>query len=199
MRRTIPRHGFTLIELLVVTAILGVLIAAIAACLFGGIRVWETARRFNVVEADAALALRIFQKDLVNTFLFAGIPFKGQAGEVTFPCLSVQAGMRGELEGSGRIAAARYHLDEARGLLRATQFYEANNEMGRPQEEKLLSGPLELRLQYYAFPQGAESAAGAWQETWDSATNLPGAVRVDLAFADGGRVSRTIVLPIAKP
>ena len=46
------KSGLTLIELLVVIAILAVVGGIIAASLAGGIRVLDTARRFNRLEGD---------------------------------------------------------------------------------------------------------------------------------------------------
>ena len=56
--RTFGAGSFTLIELLVVTAIVGVVVVVIAACLTGGIRVWDRAQTFLVIESDAVIGLR---------------------------------------------------------------------------------------------------------------------------------------------
>ena len=79
------RRGFSLIELLVVTAILGVVIAAIAGSLAGGIKVWDAARNFNEGEAAAALALAELERDLVNSFDFFDLSFSGHKDGMAFP------------------------------------------------------------------------------------------------------------------
>ena len=56
-KKTKSSSGFTLVELLVVCTILAIVISAIAACLAGGIRVWDSARSFHVGESDTMLAM----------------------------------------------------------------------------------------------------------------------------------------------
>ena len=81
------RKAFTLIELLVATSIVVVVAGVIGACLAGGIRTWDAARDFTVVEADALIDLEIMQRDLMNAIRFKGIGFKGSKTRMSFPAL----------------------------------------------------------------------------------------------------------------
>jgi len=193
-------NGFTLIELLVVTAIIGLVIAAIGACLAGGIRAWDAARRFNRVESEALLGLRVVERDIANTFLFLGIPFRGGADEVSFPILTtapVGGGGSGEVRVLGTV---RYRLDRAaEAVMREVSPYGTDEPEEDGSRERLISGVQDLRWQFYA-PPANRGATGTWRDAWDSRTNFPAAVRIELNFSgrDAGRVDRTVVLPVTE-
>lgn len=85
------RHAFSLIELLVVTAILGLVVTAIGACLAGGFRLWDAAQHFGRGESEAYFALHVMSRDLRNTFpCNCGQSFNGQRHTVSFPALVAQ-------------------------------------------------------------------------------------------------------------
>lgn len=191
--------AFTLIELLVAIGILGVVAGVIAACLAGGIRVWDVARKFNMGEADACIGLIRFEKDLMNSFRFQGIDFKGMPREISFPGL-IEYPRAGD--GSGEtveeIVTVKYYVDETgRVLLRKAIFFRGGMEQ---QAEAIATGLQQATMKYYA--RGAEETGGGWMDEWPSnATNFPSAVRIELSFMkDGERpISRTVVLPVAAP
>jgi type II secretory pathway pseudopilin PulG len=193
--------AFTLIELLLVTAILGLVIAAIAACLGGGLRAWDAAHRFNVVEADAMTALRIFQKDAANAMLIFDVGCKGTEAEVTFPIVGVDPATLGTEQGaeqSRRILAVRYALEQGTLLREVRALTPGEDVPAPPSKEKLVSGLAGLRLDYRGTTAPGPSG-GQWASGWASATNLPAAIRLSLDVPGSGAFTRTVVLPVAGP
>lgn len=205
------RRGFTLIELLVVIAILGVVGGVIAACLAGGIRAWDSARRFNVREIEAMTGLEIVEKDLMNAFRFYAISFNGKADRIRFPGLiedrysDVKSSrtLSENPQGSGRkrIGTVQYIFDRNRhALLRKTWPYPEEEPFADTHFEKILSHLNNMSLQYYALPN-EDAEAGSWQDQWNDETNFPGGVRIKLVFKNQDdheffRLSRVVRLPV---
>jgi len=205
MRGRHPREnpGFTLIELLVVSAIVGVVMAVIAACLVGGIRVWDRAQTFAVIEADATIGLRILEKDVMNTFPFYGTRFAGEITGLSFPALvtaaPVDSGDNRERVTETRIGSVRYWFDpRQKALFRQARAYpEDNTEAGV--SEQLLSHVEEVGIRYYAPARRGEG--GEWRDNWTDETNFPSRVRIQLAFARGretATITRTILVPMER-
>jgi prepilin-type N-terminal cleavage/methylation domain-containing protein len=192
--RTRRRGGFTLIEILVVTAIVGLVVAAVASCITAGLRVWEAAQSINIVERESYVAFETVKRDLMNSFPVHGVRFEGNSGGVAFPgALKVKAAdLKGWEERVGRV---EYSFDPQRKVL-------VRKEQGFPyQGQPLLSSEIVagnvmgLRFQYMGM---AGSGQGAWMETWTDPTNHPAAVKFELLMS-GARgplsMERTIVLP----
>lgn len=189
-------RGFTLIEILVVTAIVGLVVAAVAACISAGLRVWESAQTMNNVERESHFALETIKKDLMNSFPFYGLPFDGAADKAGFPgAVRVNAGMAGGGGLEEKIGRIEYGLDgEKKAFLRKEQVFPltARQEVS---QTVVAEGVVKLRFQYMDLPgQGS----GAWLDRWTDPTNHPAAVRVEL-FLAGTRgqikTERVIVLP----
>ena len=57
-----------------------------------------------------------------------------------------------------------------------------------------------MTLNYYALPSGSDRGA-IWEGSWNDATNIPGAVTVELAFdadnAQSLKIKRTVMIPAA--
>ena len=128
------KAAFSLIELLVVGALLAIVIAAIGACLAGGIRVWDAARRFDVVEGDAALALDLMARDIRNALTFNGVPFEAEPETIGFAGVvrGSEGGFADEGEGAA-LGSIAYRLDGAeRALMRVTAVHPDGRERAEP-------------------------------------------------------------------
>ena len=186
--------GFTLIELLLVTAIIGVVAAAIVACVAGGIRVWENARNFNRVEAEAFVGLAIMEKDLRNTFPFHGIPFKGDEGSFSFP------GLVSTEEGEERIGTIGYRIGRDGTVLLRKAWPYAAPEPADDRAEPVLVGLAVFGGNYYR-PGKEPGAAGFWQSGWSDVSNMPARVRITFAADSEGKETgfeRIVLLPASQ-
>ena len=188
--------AFTLIELLVVTAILGVLVAVIGACLSSGIRVWEVAATFNKDEADAIFGLHLVKRDLANSIRFAPIGFTGTETGMEFSSLVTGApGMDDDATGVGTV---KYVFDPARAaLLRMAWPY--------PEEEPLTHAAAGVEalltdVEDASFWYGVLSTGDMETVFWtDETTNFPERVRLRISLAgraDPVEFERLVVLPL---
>jgi len=198
MKSAIPnpqsRPGFTLLELLVVIAILGVVGAVVAACLAGGIRAWDRARKFSAGEPQALLGLTMIEKDLMNSFQYSGIRFDVSRLEVSFSGL-----VTGESDGNGterKIGTIRYFVGQdakAKALFRQQWPYPED----KPSEEyaeRIISGVKDMEFSCYCLPDPAETEGDN-----DKVTNFPDVVEIGLVLVeDLGSVDlkRTVLLPV---
>jgi prepilin-type N-terminal cleavage/methylation domain-containing protein len=177
------RAGFSLIELLVVCAILAVVITAIGACLAGGIRVWDAARRFHVGESDAILALEHMRRDLGGTFIFGEIPFEAGREHLSFPGI-----VRESASEAGKLATIVYKFN--RGTLGTLTRETTEYPDGRVHSELLLSDALDIQFNVIA-PESQLRLAN---------TGLPARVEIDIVIQEQGqdqsmKLSRSISLP----
>lgn len=187
-------RGFTLLELLIVTAILGVVVATVGACIAAGIRVWEEARVFSALESRSLLGLEILERDLRNTFVFYGIPFSGEDRDLSFPGLmsvpSADAESGRDLPGVviGRVG---YTLESAGGELVRTVSPYASLEGVDAVQETVIEGVDRLSFTYV---EGGERV-----RSWSSSTNLPDRVDIRLFLEEGEdrlEIERTVLLPV---
>jgi len=198
-----PPRGFTLIELLVVAAILGIVTAAIAACLSGGIRAWDAARTFGEGEAEALLGLRILEKDIANSFAFYAVPFSGQPRGLSFPALlETVAGeddpVPGKATAATRIGTVSYVFDRRRNALMRQQWtFPGPTPLGTG-GESVVPDLFDAQFTYYSRP--GHAGGGSWQESWNDSTNLPAAVRIAISFVGDDPpppMDRTFFIPVA--
>ena len=185
------KRAFTLIELLVVTAIIGMVVAAIGACLAGGIRAWDAARTFNVVESDAAIAISIMEKDLRNSLHFPQVGFNGSSSTMSFPRL-VDA-----IDGSGgRIGTTSYFTVQGRkGLMRKVWLFPSKAPSDKD-AENILPNAAAAGFEFY---KSSSEGGGAWHSEWRESTNYPSMVRMRLSLESSGdriEILRTVVLPV---
>lgn len=190
--------AFSLIELLVVTAIIGVVVAAIGACLAGGIRVWDSARTFNETEAETLVAFRLMRKDLANTFRFPGIPLTGDGEQLEMAGVQVSPPEPGADEAlTGRVGAIAYRWDRSgRTWLREwIPFAWDESDLRRTLTEVLVRDVRGVALQYAAAPE-AGGGELRWAEAWSNPTNLPVAVQVELSVGSrrSGRCGQVFLL-----
>jgi len=192
--KTTHRSAFSLIELVVVLLIMGTVGSVVVACFMGGVRAYERARDFGRGEADACLAFERLERDLKNAVVVPGIQFEGSLSGMKFVTvttapdalrddeIAVDLVQYGERAGDGVIRMARILGEDPTGL---------------NTEESILPVDTAIRLAYYGSGEG-RGAAG-WSDTWQSESNLPRQVRVQLSGGQLGPVAleRTMIIPLA--
>ncbi|MBL7075920.1 MAG: type II secretion system protein [Kiritimatiellae bacterium] len=192
------RYGFTLIELLVVTAILGVVVGAVGACLAGGIRVWDVARRFNRHEADALVGFQLMRRDIGRVLPFEAAPLEGAGDGLQFTGVAAVPDAGGLSEAVPRLARVRYYLDRNRQA-----WCRAVSPLGwgehQPSEivEVLVSDVDSVALRYAAAPEDGDStSASGWSDDWENPTNLPAVVEAELSVG-GTSMTQWFLVPLA--
>ena len=185
------RHGFTLVELLVVASILGLVILVTAATITAGVRVWDAARSYGEVDAEALFGLAVTEQDIASALPFAEIPFSGDRTRISFAGLP--AGGAGETPALGTIEYA-YDAGRRAWERRQWSYPGGHREAARP--ELLVRNVVAAQLSYVGMTP--EGEARAVQETWTDTTSFP--VRVGIVLTldrDGERTSyeRTVFIP----
>ncbi len=180
--RSTKAGGFTLIELIVVISILAVVTGVVVASFAGGLRVLEAASGYSRVDAEVVSGAKLLRQDLMNAFAFYAIEFDGDASRVSF------AGLERN-EGSGkprRIVNLEYALDRnTEELVRKSAVFPLSIKSPDAREESVIRGVESILFSY--FEPDMESG-GEWVDSWQDATNLPGAVRVRLEFGEDNPV-----------
>ncbi len=168
-------HAFSLIELLVVTAIMGLVVTAIGACLAGGFRLWDAAQHFGRGESDAYFALHVMSRDLRNTFpCYCNRSFDGTRNKVSFPAMV--AGTPGEEPDS--VGLIEYSFDtRERVLVRRT----LKEQEGRAIIEEIAISDVEDFTLIYR-DRAEDGSVGAER---DSTTNIPFSVDIRLTLDEG--------------
>lgn len=196
--------AFTLVELLVVMAILAVLIGVIGACLTGAIRVWDAVRTNGEAEAQIGIALRIVERDLANMTPFCDVGMRGNPDEVTFAGLrrgKTGAAERLQLERADGSAApyeltvVRYRFDKSRGTLERSRWRVpptggADGDPPTP-PDVLLSQIRSLAFEYEAV---GDDGVRRLRPDWNSRTNYPVALRMDMRTRSERGTRRTVQL-----
>lgn len=183
--------GFTLVELLIATALGVLVLAAVAAVLAGGLRVWDRASGNPSALQDATLALEWLQRDLHNTTATRQMAFEGAPDSLRFPA---RIGASGQTSAPPRLVRVVYSVDLGRRTLERTCVGLLGLENGAD-SETLLNGIESIRFSYLSGPSGG---AGQWVTVWSTPTNQPAAVNVWLRLtpARGGlEIHRTIAIP----
>jgi len=195
MEQTMKRSdGFTLIEVLVVAAILGVLVAALGACLAAGFRVWAESQRCARNEPDVALAAAMMERDVINAFPFYSIPFAGSEDQVRFAGLveACAPGDGGGTSGVRRISTIRYFPSSDRQLLLRKCWAYPTPEPPDEAAERLVSGLASVVWRY------RRDESDSWRSDWTDPSNAPGQVGVivEVPAMAGYRLERTFVRPV---
>ncbi len=188
-------RGFTLIELLVTLSILAVTLGVVGASLAAGLRAWEQARAYGAMGGDAAIGLSVIRRDLMNAHVFHAVPFDGEADRVSFAGMKfVDDGAGGGSREPGRV---EYAFDRRRGAVVRTWTAVRL----RPEEGGLTSESLVLKVEDLAFRYADEAdGGGKWNSVWQSDSNLPVAVEIELRVGPGvgaGVVRETVVPVVA--
>lgn len=188
-------RGFTLVELLVVTLILGVVTAAIGACIAGGIRAWESVRNFNALELNVLPALEIFEKELRNSIEFFGIDFEGADQELKFAEI-----IRGSDAGSRlpRIGTVRYFFNATHGTVLRKAWAYPEDEPDKA--EVMMSRISGMDLDYFYVMETPAGNVGEWDDFRERGTNLVHGVKIHLEYRGPGgqthEISRVITMPV---
>ena len=190
--------AFTLVELLIVSVILGVVITAVTSCLMAGVRTWDYARKYGSVESDAMIKLEAVHRDIANTYRLYSIPFCGGVRDVAFPGLVNVAGEDGE---TPRIGTIKYLYDARKKMVFRKSWTFPGSEPLDGEAERVLTGVSDMNFGYYTLP-GKDGDVGTWKEEWNSITNFPGAVTMELAFDTDDkrplRIKRTVIITAAR-
>lgn len=191
--------AFTLIELLVVTAILGIVVAAVGACLAGGIRVWDVARRFNRHEADAMMGFQMMRRDIARLVPFEVAPFEGAKSGLQFTGINVVPAADGRDASMPRLTRTRYYHDAAkRAWCRAVAPLDwAGTTPPAESVEIMVANVDRAALRYAPAPEdGAPGLGPGWSGTWTNPTNLPAVVEVELTV-QGAATTQWLLVPLA--
>lgn len=176
-------RGFTLIELLIVVSIMAVIIGVIGACLSGGIRVWDSARAFNDLESDAAIAMDIMGKDIRNSLSVYRIGFKGNRDSISFPAYI-------DTDKGRSVGSVKYELDKYTHILSRIEKTWRDVDLS---EERLLNNVKALDFTYYIV------STSVWQSAGESITNFPDKIDISLLLSKGERevsVTRHVLMPV---
>jgi prepilin-type N-terminal cleavage/methylation domain-containing protein len=169
------RKGFTLVELLVVVSISGLVIGVVGASLAAGIRAWQMARTFGTVEAQALVGVRIIKRDVMNTFAFYAIPFKGSRREMTFPAI-VDTTPESESP-APRLGSVSYRYNRYERILeRQVAPLVSDITVASQDTERLVRDVEDLVIRY---GEGGKNGL-SWEASWDNATNHPEVVEIEL-------------------
>ena len=107
-------RGFTLTEILLVSCMFAVISLAVFNAFSNGFKLWARGQHV-MVEGDMAIFLDRIAEDMRQTVLISGIPFKGEATQVSFPAIILaptdsNGSRAGEGAGS-QLGAIRYTYD----------------------------------------------------------------------------------------
>ena len=87
-KRSGLRPAFTLVELVVAVTIFAFIAAAIGACLYSGIKIWDRARNVDLAKANLLLDLDGIARELYQCADIPQIGFEGDAQGFSFPSVS---------------------------------------------------------------------------------------------------------------
>lgn len=172
--------AFTLIELLVAVAILGLVTTVVGACLAGGIRAWESARRFGEMDADAVLALERLERDLRNAIPFADEPWMCRPHALSLIGEGFAPGEDGP-EARPLPRRIEYAFEPDAGLLRRESPVQGGG--AAEPAERLADDVAEMTFEYVPFPDEAGGPAA-------------GTVTVRMTLLNGATWTREIVSPV---
>jgi len=189
--------GFSLIELLMVVSLLTVLSLAIYGVFQGGISVMQ---RVSVgsPEEDIQIFLEKFSRDLMNSFPYQGIVFKGVAERVEFPATIKTVP---ELGGDRAIGRLTYAYDSSRrAISRRSENLSELYEEKEISPAAVLPNVHSVEFRYFAFDVVKKEFE--WIEEWTDAGNKQThLVAVELKFeiegeeGEGQTVRQTVHLP----
>jgi general secretion pathway protein J len=184
------QSGFSLLEMLVVLVVLGFLVVGLAQGVRVGLALWDAqARRMGETgELDAGarilrtLLSRIWVPPSGGADSDTGVPnaSSGDSNRLTF-IGDLPTGL-----GTSRRAKITLLLRERRLVLRWIPYRheQSTGPAPEPIETELIRGVERLDLAYWGSP--AQGQPAAWQTQWDR-PEIPGLIRVRLAFAKGDR------------
>lgn len=188
------RLGFTLLEVMVVAAILGIVIAAVGACLAAGMRVWDSARRYTSGEPQLALACAMLERDVLNAFQFYAISFSGTVDSVRMPALLRTEDPASADSGASqvrRVGTVRYFWARERNAILRKAWVYPKPEPADGSGEVVATAVSRLQFKFAGPGSGGET----WRDTWSDVSNMPSRVQVIaglLQDSGGGVFERTV-------
>jgi general secretion pathway protein J len=190
-RRPLGRQtGFTLLEMLVALVVLGFLVVGLTQGVRAGLRLWDaqTLRIGETGELDAGA--RVLRALLSGIWVppRGGIG-RGGTGKTEFEGRTDSLAFWGDLPtglSTTRLADITLELRERRLVLRWSprRHEPTTGPEIEPTETELIRGVESLELAYWGSPSPDQAAS--WQAQWDG-PQIPGLIRVRLAFAKGDR------------
>ncbi len=176
---------------------MAVVVGAIGACLAGGIRVWDVARRFNRHEADALMGFQLMRRDMGRVLPFEAAPFRGTYDGMEFTAVSVVPDAEGLDEAVPRLARIRYyHDDDRQAWCRAVAPFSVGEGQSAEVVEVLVSDVDEVVLRYAAAQEDGEDSTVGWSDEWPNPTNLPAVVEAELTVG-GIQMTQWFLVPLA--
>ncbi len=174
--------GFTLLELLVTLSIVAGVVAVVLACFEGGFRVYARIRDFGTHEAEIYLAGEVLSRDLAH--LIPGADYQFGPRELQFS--------RGPI-GVGRAQGLLVRALPSGGL---SQWDAPVGEAAEGGVARMLI-PDDLDV---TFSYASADRTDVWVPTWESRTNLPSAVRMQIQGErlDRDPIVRTMVLVVGE-
>lgn len=183
--------GFTLLELLVAITLLSMLSVMMYGGLQFGARVWERRSEDGGKQSDVLTVQDVLRREVSQAVtLFyrdrrqqTAVAFAGSEQELIF------GGPVPEALGAGGRHLIKLHLDQGdsgENLVLAWQAFvsEAPDlDFGESAEtEVLLDGVAGLQISYFGRPN--QNAPARWSRQWQSKTELPQLVKIEVAFAE---------------
>jgi len=177
--------GFTLVELLVATGIVSVVMLAAYRGFSAGLISWQRAGDSLNALAQARAFVGTLSRELRCAVLLDspedGTAFSATSESLAF-CTTATLG-DGAAKAASAVTRVAYEFDApapvGRGratVRRSRQFMSGSRPITEKAGGEVLSGDIEVELQYLAA--GSSGASSAWQSEWRSKEQLPRAVQI---------------------
>jgi prepilin-type N-terminal cleavage/methylation domain-containing protein len=219
-----PEKGFTLVELMLAAGILAIIGLTIVSTFSAGLNIFYRIAGYTAAKTDIIIAMDKMERDLRNTFSYAGIYFIGSSRKMIFPGLIRTSNGKGLSEES--LGSISYYLDDSmkkRALSREVKRYPlAVKKEGSPKGDvQPLTEIEDINFKYYTYDK--EAGSYSWAGSWDKSEkieekkeaggalaidiplkereeNIPLGVKIEISYKDSGRtitLSRAVFLPPA--
>jgi len=189
--------AFTLTEVLLVSAMFAVISLAVFNAFSNGFKLWARGQHV-LVEGDMAIFLDRMGKDLRQTAIITGIPFKGNSAEISFPAIILAPtddnGSRAKEERGYQLGAVHYTYDPSeKKIYRSQAVYgqALKEEWSSPVEVAHLIEDISLRY-YFKADKGLE-------EKFQADQGVPLGVMVDIQYLVNNEtihMRRFLIIPV---
>lgn len=190
-------RGFTLTEVLLVSAMLALISLAVFNAFSNGFKLWARGEHV-MVEGDTAMFLDRIAEDLRQVSLISGIPFKGEATQLSFPAVIMaptdQRGSRANEGTAQQLGAIQYTYDPLRKKIfrsQATYGQALKSQWSQPVEVADLIEGISLHY-YFTVEHGIDIKDQTDQ-------GIPMGVEIDVQYLVGDRtfhMRRFLVIPV---
>jgi len=189
---TIPKkqRGYLLVELLTALTLFSVAGSSLYSGFIEGVHCHKRIEESNKTFSGPKLLFLRFEEDLRNMVPLKDYPFKGTAGEITFPALLAE-----DAAGKGtrfRLVQVRYFIHETE-LIREEEELSTKLNKAKAKEKTVLRNVEKLT---FRFPVKGETGGIHFQDFWleDPYPGLPRAVQVNLK-TEGLAAVKTVSIP----